>query len=333
MWRRYGGNDGQDEGDDVKRWKIGFILGILYVIAEIFYHGWGTEYIRYLYLTSFDFRAFIATAFAVLFSLPQIFIIGFGLPQWVIRGFMAIIVAIGGLIFYLVIPLSTAFIGYLIDLQSSINGWRTEIANLKSRKNLKKGLSYFVVMTLLFSIILYLPEPEMVRPKEKMKTISSTPVFQFRMNPRISYPHTFITTSTRYVDSEERISAGGGHFPAFGRGMFITITYPLRDSMMIDVSVTEYKYFHKYVDFGVREFHYYFTVNMSQHPSPEEMEVIDYLIDSEIPGYGSYLNPPSDEELETINKLKTLGVPPHGTRLKDVNWTNFKSPGTIIGGV
>lgn len=310
----------------MKAWKIGAIIGISYIILEMFYRGWASPYISVFSFVTFFPRAIIATAAAVLIAMPFGMILSFldsshHLPQQII-GVSAS--SIGALFFYLPMLITPATIGYLVDLRNSRIAWGDGLSKLVSKKNLINALLYFVVLTAVFFSLLYIPEPELVRPKEKTSTVSATPVFQIDSKPLILYPYNSINgPGLSYMNSDDRISAAGGYISDLCCGGLVSMVYPLQDGRVIDVSATKRVHFMKYVDFEFQRYHYYFTVNASQHPSPEEMEVIDYLIDN---GYTSYHNPPSSEELETINYLKEEGIPPFGTRLRDVNFTDIKSP-------
>jgi len=313
----------------MKRWKVGFILGasyqiLIYLILVVggFYKGetWFSNFILNIYFATFVLRQFVSTGVVFLLSTPPLMLLSvLGISDgYESNKFIGIISAtIGSLAFYSIVPLSVAFIGYLMDRRSLADDQSTEISRPESRTTLKKGILSFAVLIILFSLLLY-PKPVRVIPKENTITVSSTPVFRFEVKPLISYPQNFITVSIYDANSGEYIKAGGGGGGVFGS--YITPLFPIKDGKKIDVKVKLSKSFMKYVAFEVREFHYYFTVDANQHPSPEELEVINFLIDKGY-AYGSH-NRPSEEELETINKLKSLGVPPYGTRLKDVNWTD-----------
>jgi hypothetical protein len=317
----------------MKAWKIGAIIGRSYILLETFYRGWASPYISVISFVTFFPRMIIASATAVLIAVPFGMILSFldsshQLPQ--IIGVFAS--SIGALFFYLPMLITPAFIGYLVDLRNSGTPLGTGISRLISRKNFKIGFLYFALLTTIFFIILYIPEPELVRPSEKTDTVSATPVFQIKSKPLILYPRNSIDgPGLSYLNSDDRISAGGGYISDLGGDGIVSMVYPLEDGRVIDVSATKRVSFMKHLTFDFQRYHYYFTINASQHPSPEEMKVIDYLIDrdsiiAEATGYGPYINPPSAKELETINYLKEEGIPPFGTRLKDVNFTDIKPP-------
>lgn len=322
----------------MKAWQKGVIIGTSYMIliflimtiVSAIHKGLPPETgfskdILYLYFITFTYNGFLSVVVAAVVSLPPMILLSvLDLSQGPLFRFTgAITAAIGGLTFYMAIPLSFAIVGYVTDILKSKDGWKKEITKLKDWKSIKKCVIYFTILLTIFSILLYYPKPEVFIPKGHPDPVSSTPVFKVKSNELIPFPCTSFTLSIHDADTGEYIFAGsGGNYG----GLYISPAFPLSDGRRLYLSVTEYRNFIKPVDFEVRETKYYFTVNMSQHPSPEELEIINFLIDSEIPEYGRRLNRPSEEELDTINKLRALGIPPHGTRLKDVNWIDFQPP-------